>query len=220
MLRKTLVAAALVGLVAGIAPIRAEATPTDTAGVIVFVGSARVGSGAWASSTTPAVGNGLCFPGLTANADNTCTVSGATTDITNSWSLKVPDTTVGGTTACLAAGRLGGNTAVDQACQFNFDGYVTANPAGIGPSCGMSQGTSAGGVASDTLVVGGVSYPGAIGWITSAGGSLPITGSVDVGDHNHTVVGYTQARPIEGGNCAQAPARTFLSGGVLAATPA
>ncbi|HLG01581.1 MAG TPA: hypothetical protein VI916_14020, partial [Acidimicrobiia bacterium] len=146
MLRKTLVAAALVGLVAGIAPIRAEATPNDTRAVLVFAGSARVGNGAWTSSTEPAVGNGLCFPGLTPTAGDptatppvapTCSTTDDNADgdgdsltgIANSWSFKVPESIDGLPTACVSEGTLGGNNASDGACSFLLDGYVDENAA-------------------------------------------------------------------------------------------
>lgn len=242
MLRKLLVAAVFVGLVASVAPQPASANAANS-GVLVFTGVAKVGNSAW---STTAVGDGLCFPGFVVTP-GACTANAtAPTDTdAQSWSLSVPlsgGVVAGGVNTspqidfpqtCNAAGVFNGAVVTPNAptgpisnpsvnnCEFSIDGFVDNNAANIGPSCGMSKGTSAGGPSSDSVTVNGVTATAVIGWETSAGGSLPINGTIQYPGHTgtHLVVGYTQARPVSGGNCATVPAKDFVSAGVLATLP-
>lgn len=227
MLRKLLATAVLVGLVAVAAPQSADAS--NNAGVVVFTGSAKVGKLSWTDDGgNQAPGNGLCFPGLQAGV-GVCALSGSLTDVTNGWSFTVPSAAGGVPGTCTAEGVFNGTpvAGAPSNCTLISNGIVTPNLAGVGPSCGMSHGDTDGagadpviaGSSADTVTIVGVAGVGEahIQWTTSAGGSLPLTGSIEyAGGHSHPITGYVQARPLSGGNCATVPAEDFLTIGVVA----
>jgi len=110
-------------------------------------------------------------------------------------------------------------------CALNAHGTVTSSALGLNPSCGLSHGES-----DDSLGANDVSLTNALtsatvtrgsenGWITSAGGTIPVTGSVDdaAGNPTHPLVAVVQARPIPqagGIPCVTEAATKFIIAGV------
>lgn len=210
MRRKLLGLVAAVGLVAAFG---APAGATGAAGVVTFIGDATVGAGAYPGAT----GEGLCLPGRQNTAG--CPAGGTLAQEAQGWKFSVPG--AGGGTlpaTCRAAGSFFGATVVPGAlnnCALDSSGTVFANPAGVGPSCGMSGGDSTAGL-PDTITVNGVEKPIFTRWITSAGGTLPIDGYVLDHGAQHAYAGVVQARPLQPGACETAPATIFTVVGVVA----
>jgi len=234
VVRKLLAIMGAAALAAVLTPVSAQAAPQDNSGVVVFVGDSTIGSGAY----TGATGDGLCYPNLDARPGACAPSPGQTTEVDNGWKFRVPgnNVNVGGVTqinaTCNAYGRFGGTTVFTIStspgnCSIDSDGIVKGNAVGVGPSCGMSYGTSVGGDTApngpDTFTVGSLSGPIVTTWITSAGGTLPLVGSYTVGGVTANYVGVVQARPIGSPGqvpCATEPATTFTVVGVVAGSEA
>jgi hypothetical protein len=135
-------------------------------------------------------------------------------------------------------------------CAISSDGDVFANAIGVGPSCGMSGGHSEStedvdedGIADDddgldnrnspatvtgngpdTFSITGIGGGGITStWITSAGGTIPLTGTLTVNGNTVSYAGVVQARPIGGAGqvpCLTEPATTFTVVGVTAGAAA
>lgn len=167
-MKKIVLLAAVAALFVGMLGAPASAHP-DEAGV--FTGTAAVGkSGSCAQDGTGSVsGAGLGFPVLAENGK------------TGYWTLNTVITgLVHGT---LATGQL-------RSC-----GLLAPTAGLIGAACGVSEGHSGKG----TVALGGTDHISLtnLGWITSAGGTLPVTGNTtDAGtkNKNGTVVALTQAQ--------------------------
>lgn len=188
---------ALLGGIALAGAMTAFPVPAEAAGfttVVAFgtslTATATVGAGAFAT----APGGGLCVPGLE-ETGGACAPGGATP--INGWSIAVP------AADCTAVGTPAGP------CAFALDGFVSGIIGGEHPHCGISEGTSRGGPGPDKVTLGGTPYDAFIQWVASAGGTLPITGYVSAGGHDHSLGGTVQARPIVG-NCVTTAATGFL----------
>jgi hypothetical protein len=230
MLKKLLVTAAAAGVLIGLAPAPSEAAPA--VGVAVFLGDAKVGPG------TLRGGPGLCMPGLVPSAGACSAPSippalpiapnsgfqfSAPSNVTPPAGPPIPG-------ACIAAGVFNittapsANAAVDLSCSFhvgaiNTGGLVTGVVGGTtGPTCGNSHGRSGDGAFN--LTAPEVGSAGAftiadVGWVTSAGGTIPAFGSID----GNQLVALSQARPLQSGACVLQPATTFTTVGVTAVLP-
>lgn len=237
MVRKLLAIMGVAALAAVLAPVSAQAAPEDNSGVVVFIGSATVGSAAHNEAT----GEGLCFPNLTAQGGQCVADPGEVTAVTNGWKFDVPGNDVGlpggGTISatCNAYGRFGGQTVFTSStspgnCEIASDGDVGLSElAPIGPSCGLSGGTSdagdnaAAGDLPDNFTVAGLEGPIYTRWVSSAGGTLPIIGHYTVDDVTANYVGLVQARPLPqsgGVPCLTEPATDFTVVGVVAGSEA
>jgi hypothetical protein len=113
-----------------------------------------------------------------------------TSPVTGSWSLV---TTL--TSAVAGAGTL------------NASGGLSP-VANIGAACGMSHGHSGSGTA-------GAYNLSNLGWVATAGGTLPVTGHYTVAGGSGPVVAIVQAQG--GANCASNSANSFQVAGVFAA---
>lgn len=244
-MRKLFAIIGAVAMSALLVPSPANAAAGDSL-VVVFIGDAFVGDvpGNWGTSPNQAPGDGLCFPTL--DPATGCGPGGALAQPENGWTFQVPSsgvTTSLGTIpgACNAYGQVGGSPVstadipgVDPGnCTIDADGGTFTNAAGVGPSCGMSAGSStanapyvgadddpANGEGPDEFTVDLVgSGPITTNWITSAGGSIPISGTFTLAGSTSTYVGFVQARPTPPpGNipCLTIPATTFTVVGVTA----
>lgn len=113
--------------------------------------------------------------------------------------LGLPPSSVTGTwhlTGTLTGGESG---------TVDVKGALGPNAAQIGASCGMSQGTAGNGTASGHSVEN-------VGWITSAGGTIPATGTHSGGN---PLIAIVQA---QGGaaNCLSGQANNFVVVGAVA----
>jgi hypothetical protein len=178
--------------------------PPDSAVVSIFTGTASV---------TP----GLCAPGVP-----TC-VGGA--GASAAYNLNVPDPASTPLPAkCIAAGVFEGAPVVPTAAQIQgsgncglvANGTVTGTTTLAGPTCGLSHGESSG---TNNLTLNGNTRDSTSGWVTSAGGTIPVLGTVDDagGNPNHTLVALVQARPVGPAGtiaCVTIPADKFIIVGV------
>lgn len=238
MIRKLIALAGALALVAVLAPRDAHA---QEAGVIVFTGDAVVNSSAY----NGAEGDGLCFPGL--DPASNCQLDPSATIPVNGWDFSVPANPNAPLILCSATGVFGNDTVTGEGCEIDSDGDVGPNPAGVGPSCGMSAGVSQSqihdrdgdgigddddpiddrdgsstGEGPDEIVFPALGVSGSFdtGWITSAGGTLLLTGTYDFGTGINDFVGVVQARPLESGACGSTPAENFFVVGVTAGAAA
>jgi hypothetical protein len=210
--RKRILVAAIISIVAvAFSPaMRADATGEGgaTAVVAVFTGNATVDPG-------------LCLP-----------VGGCGGPTTAQYTLTIPGATDPVPAVCLGAGVFEGS-AVAGECGLIAEGTVSSSTAGLPPlpelppSCGLSHGESSG---TNTItlndIVSGSSQTRntSNGWVTSAGGTIPVTGNVDdadadesAGPADHLLVALVQARPITPAGtiaCVNAPAEKFIVVGV------
>lgn len=177
----------------------------DNTGLIVFKGTALVCSDNGGSAPGCGTNGGLQFPGI------------APLDTHGNWSfgsgsLNLPspaDAVDGELPTCLASGVFFGNQGVNQPCSIVANGFLAPVAAGIGASCGVSNGNGGTGtitVGSDSLSTKNV------GWVTSAGGTLPVQG--DYADDSGQFAGIVQAQG--GDQCASGTgSSTFRVAGVL-----
>jgi hypothetical protein len=175
-----------------------------TAVVAVFTGNASVNPG-------------LCIPGDAPGCVGP-------TDPAN-YNLTIPGDPAPAPAVCAAAGVFEGG-AVAGTCDLIANGNVTGSAAGLKASCGLSHGVSAGVnsiTLNDVVSASSTTRNTSNSWITSAGGTIPVTGAVDDGDDDgdpagdHTLVALVQARPIgDAGQipCVTQPASTFIIAGV------
>ncbi len=201
----------------------AHSVPPDTAVVSVFTGTAIVNPG-------------LCLP---ADVSPACTGPTAAT-----YELAVPGASAPLPAVCFAAGVFEGapvapgvgDILTDGNCGLVAHGDVTGSldsppldltpplPA-LKPSCGLSHGASNDAVGPNNVTLNGSTRNVNDGWITSAGGTIPVTGEVDDADADtsangdHLLVALVQARPVGPTGtiaCVTAPASSFIIAGVAA----
>jgi len=204
--RKRILVATIISVVALVfsPAMRAEAVGEGgpTAVVAVFTGNATVDPG-------------LCLP-----------VGGCGGPTTAQYTLTIPGATDPVPAVCLGAGVFEGS-AVAGECGLIAEGTVSSSAASLPPSCGLSHGESSG---TNTItlndIVSGSSQTRntSNGWVTSAGGTIPVTGNVDdadadesAGPADHLLVALVQARPITPAGtiaCVNAPAEKFIVVGV------
>lgn len=204
MLRKIVMGLVALGLLTVVAPTPAQADHNQ--GAVVFGGSAVVSPG-------------LCFPGLHAEgSDCVPDTADPLDEPASTWEFTIPSPLpVLSASVCAAVGSFNnGDPATSTECEIRADGIVQANALGVGPSCGMSYGTSEDSGdndpnESDIIKIDGEESDFAIEWPTSAGGTLPLIGEMD----GETIVGVTQARPVDQ-NCATTAAVDFTVVGVVA----
>ncbi|MBI2169247.1 MAG: hypothetical protein HYU28_07070 [Actinobacteria bacterium] len=213
-MRKLLLAAGLVGLIAAAVPQTAQAN--TAAGVVELIGDATVGE-AWSGGPG---GEGLCLPTRINTAG--CPEGGDLEQDAQEWQFTVPGAGGQIPPSCRAGGLFPGNVVatpgVGSNCVIDANGLVGTN-GHVGPSCGMSYGDSSAGPVghTDTITIAGTEYDIYIQWTTSAGGTLPLEGTITDGSgHSHAVRGVVQARPLTPGACASAPASTFTVIGAVA----
>jgi hypothetical protein len=173
----------------------------DGADVAVYQGFADVGSAfalkADGSSTCDATGNGV----VTGHGLNFPAPIGPA-NVTGTWKLS---------TTTLQSALHGPGT-------LTICGYLRPEPnTGIGASCGISQGYGGQGV---LISAGGVHAGGElglsdVGWVTSAGGTLPTTGKTATGGD---LVSVTQAQGGQACLDAANGAKQFAVVGVSAIT--
>ena len=199
-MRKRVLVATIIGVLALLfapaMPANATGEGGATAVVAVFTGNATVSPG-------------LCLP-----------VGGCDGPSSAAYNLTVPGASAPLPSLCLGGGLFEGAAVAPSACGLIANGAVTGSAPGLDPSCGLSHGTSSG---VNTVSIGGNTRNTSNGWITSAGGTIPVTGNVDDIDADtspagdHTLVALVQARPITPAGtiaCVDTPAETFIIVGV------
>lgn len=210
-MRKSKFALAVVTVLSLLALFAVPASAAD-AQLLVIVGDASVQPG-------------LCFPGVN------CGGVGANGDAAFAFNAPSSVTLPGVGTVkglCATAGTLGVGVAQDPggSCELSSNGRVYELQdlgAPLAPSCGNSSGQG-----QATLRVNGTGYTEDIGWISSAGGTLPITAGGSPGTvaanaaSGDVVAGLVQARPLgadlatQSIPCLTTPATTFTVVGVIA----
>jgi hypothetical protein len=190
---KKLFAAAVIS--AMVLAMAAPATADDS-GVGTYQGTAKVGQTFDDPGTTLVVegcgGSGVPTAGVFGNG------------------LRFPDPAqLGGINGVWALGTT--VTGLPAGGALNICGELGQNAAGIGASCGMSEGRDGRGKFGANYTLSNV------GWTTSAGGTLPVSGTwTNPGNgHTGTLVALTQAQG--GSDCATAGgAKSFTVVGVTA----
>ena len=203
----------LAGLLVGLAISVAQILPAHAAGatavVSVFTGTASV-----ANPDLP--NQGLCLP----VDHSTVGVIPCDGPATANYGLDVPGVSAPLPAVCLAAGVFEGNAIVAQSCELHAHGTVTGTISPLKPSCGLSHGQSDDALGANTVTLNGITRNVQDGWVTSAGGTIPVTGSVDDGaGGSHVLAAIVQARPITPSGtvaCVNADAKQFIIVGVAA----
>lgn len=151
----------------------------DDAGVGTYQGNAKVG----ATFDNPA----------TTNVVEGCGASGVPTAGVFGRGLFLPDPLVQPTGVWALSTNV---TGVPTGGTLSICGELGPNAAGVGASCGMSEGEGGRGVFASVYNLSNV------GWITSAGGTLPVSGDFtnSANGHTGTLVALTQAQG--GSDCA------------------